>query len=345
MVYRIIDANINRACEGVRVLEDYFRFVKNDRALSSQLRKVRHELRQLYCPDELIKHRDSANDVGRITSMQAGDDHRIDSRDLLSANFKRAQEAIRVVEENLKLVDEYPLSKEYEKLRFSMYQLEKAALRKWDYSSWDIYAITCEKYCDGKDNIEVVQELLENGIKVLQYREKEKSKREKLLQCQKIRTLTKEYGCTFIVNDDLDIALLCEADGVHLGQTDLPIKEARKISQDLIIGVSTHNPEQAQKALSDGADYIGVGPMFPTSTKTDLEPSESVDYLQYTCENIPLPKVAIGGIDTGNIDKLLKVSQHAASPVSFALIGGLLRGNLRENIITIRKIIKEYRDV
>ena len=227
-----------------------------------------------------------------------------------------------------------------------MYNLEKSALRQIEYIGWEIYAITCERLCGGRDNIEVARELLENGIRVLQYREKEKSKREKLEQCMQLRALTREYGCTFIVNDDLDIALLCEADGVHLGQEDLPVQKARKLSGDMIIGVSTHNEKQAQKALQQGADYIGVGPMFETDTKRNLEPCNSVDYLRYTCENIPLPQVAIGGISPENLRLLLEATSDAGVPLCFAMIGGLLLADdLGERIRQIKSIIKEYHDV
>ncbi|MDR2772249.1 MAG: thiamine phosphate synthase [Elusimicrobiota bacterium] len=186
-----------------------------------------------------------------------------------------------------------------------------------------LYAITAENLSNGRDNIDVVKQMLDGGVKLLQYRDKQKSKIEKYHQCEIIRKLTRDCGAFFVVNDDIDIAMAVESDGVHLGQDDLPISEARKIvGAKMVVGLSTHSPKQAKKAQDDGADYIGVGPIFRTFTKTDAVEPVGLEYLKYCVENITIPKVAIGGIKIANLpsvakfnpDNICLVSEITASP-------------------------------
>ncbi len=170
-----------------------------------------------------------------------------------------------------------------------------------------IYAITAEKFSCGRDNISIVNEMIKGGVSIIQYREKEnKTNREKYQECKKIRELTESAGITFIVNDQVDIALLVNADGIHIGQDDLPLKEVRCLmGNEKIIGLSTHSPEQAQKALADGADYIGAGPIYTTRTKNNVCPAVGLEYLEYVVKNIDLPFVAIGGIKKHNIKEVI----------------------------------------
>jgi thiamine-phosphate pyrophosphorylase len=170
-----------------------------------------------------------------------------------------------------------------------------------------LYAITAEDFSKGRDNIEVVKAMLDGGVKLLQYRDKEKSKLDKFRQCEKIRALTKEYDACFIVNDDIDIALSVESDGIHLGQGDLPIQKARAIAgADMIIGLSTHSPQQANEAVQNGADYIGVGPIFKTFTKKDVVDPVGFEYLDFCVKNIRIPKTAIGGVKISNLESICK---------------------------------------
>ncbi|MCL6634622.1 MAG: thiamine phosphate synthase [Peptococcaceae bacterium] len=166
----------------------------------------------------------------------------------------------------------------------------------------DIYGITAEEYSRGRSNIEVVAQMIEAGIKVIQYREKEKKAREKYLECLKIREMTRAAGVTFIVNDHPDLALLVDADGVHLGQDDLPPEKVRElVGEEMLIGLSTHSPAQAGAAVRSGVDYIGVGPIFATRTKKDVCDPVGLEYLEYVVRHINLPFVAIGGIKEHNI--------------------------------------------
>ena len=178
-----------------------------------------------------------------------------------------------------------------------------------------IYGITAEKFSLGRSNPEVVQEMIKGGIGIIQYREKRphKSSREMLEECRVIRRMTREAGVLFIVNDYVDIAQLVDADGVHVGQDDFPVAEVRRlIGPDKLIGLSTHNPEQAAAAVTAGADYIGVGPIFSTQTKDDVCAPVGLGYLDQVVRTYSLPFVAIGGIKEHNLRQVL---DHGARTV------------------------------
>ncbi len=169
-----------------------------------------------------------------------------------------------------------------------------------------IYGITGENFANGKTNIECVEAMIKGGIKIIQYREKNKSMGKKLEEARAIREICRKNNVVFIVNDNIDLALLVDADGVHVGQDDLPPSEVRKlIGDNKIIGLSTHSPEQGKKAFENpDVDYIGVGPIFPTTTK-DTAPV-GLEYLDYVVENLNIPFVAIGGIKEHNIDRIIE---------------------------------------
>lgn len=174
---------------------------------------------------------------------------------------------------------------------------------------YGIYAITAEKFSLQRSNIEVVQAMIDGGVKIVQYREKRPSKshRQMLAECRQIREMTRKAGVLFIVNDYVDIALLSGADGVHVGQDDLSVADVRRlVGPDKLIGLSTHHPEQAQQAQHDGADYIGIGPIFSTQTKDDVCDPVGLQYLEYAIANVHLPFVAIGGIKMHNIDEVIR---------------------------------------
>ncbi|MDA8137904.1 MAG: thiamine phosphate synthase [Desulfobacteraceae bacterium] len=172
-----------------------------------------------------------------------------------------------------------------------------------------VYGITAEKFSLGRTNLEVARDMIEGGVKIIQYREKRpyKSHRQMFDECRQIRAMTRAAGVLFIVNDYVDIAMLCEADGVHVGQDDLPVPEVRRlIGPHKLIGLSTHRPEQAQEAKTLGADYIGVGPIFATQTKEDVVAPVGLTYLEYVVRHVPLPLAAIGGIKAHNIEEVVR---------------------------------------
>lgn len=168
-----------------------------------------------------------------------------------------------------------------------------------------IYGITGDNFSKGRSNYFCVEEMIRGGIKIIQYRAKNKNTREKVEEVKKIRELCRENGVVFIVNDNVDIALLVDADGVHIGQEDMHPNDVRKLlGNDKIIGLSTHSEEQGMEAYNNpNVDYIGVGPIFPTTTK-DTAPV-GIEYLEFAVKNLKLPFVAIGGIKAHNIDNII----------------------------------------
>lgn len=196
-----------------------------------------------------------------------------------------------------------------------------------------LYCITAEEYSLGRKNVLVVKEMVDNGVKIIQYRDKEKKKLEKYKECLVIRELTAKNDVTFIVNDDVDLALAVSADGVHVGQDDLPCRTVKEIAGDkLIVGVSTHSPDQAKKAVSDGADYIGVGPIFPTKTKKDVCPAVGLEYLDYVVKNIKIPFVAIGGIKLHNINEVLAHGAKCVAMVTEIVSADDIRERIRKTL-------------
>ena len=178
-----------------------------------------------------------------------------------------------------------------------------------------IYGITAEKFSCGRTNVEVAKAMIAGGVAVLQYREKadDKSRAAMLAECLEIRELTRKAGIPFIVNDHVDLAMLVDADGVHIGQDDLPVPEIRRlVGPGRIIGLSTHSPAQAEAAAAAGVDYIGVGPIFATATKEDVCAPVGLGYLDHVERFCPLPFVAIGGIKGHNLGE---VASHGAATV------------------------------
>lgn len=181
----------------------------------------------------------------------------------------------------------------------------------------DLYALTDARLSKGRSLTEVVGALLAGGIRIIQYREKHLAQGKMLEECRLIRDLTREAGACFIVDDWVELAILSGADGVHIGQDDLPAREVRKlVGNDMIIGVSTHAPEQAKKAVADGADYIGVGPIYATQTKEDVVAPVGLEYLRWVVTNLDVPYVAIGGIKEHNISQVVQAGAKCCALVS-----------------------------
>lgn len=202
----------------------------------------------------------------------------------------------------------------------------------------DIYAITDAGLSLGRPLEEVVSALMGGGVRILQYREKKLKSGAMLEECRLLRRLTKEAGACFIVNDHVDIAMLVQADGVHVGQEDLPVPEVRSlVGPDMIIGLSTHLPEQAREARKLGADYIGVGPIFATNTKEDVVDPVGYEYLDWVARNGDLPFVAIGGIKRHNIAEVARHGARCCSLVS-ELVGA---ADIRTRVEDVRKAMRE----
>lgn len=306
---RIIDANLNRATEATRILEEIARFLLDDKSLSEKLKNMRHKINsaQEENYEGYLEARDTENDIGIDIKNPS---ERINIENIFKANIKRLQQALRTLAEYS--VENANNAMMFEKLRYESYTLEKIM---WDklkekynqikLADKNLYLVTNSDSFDSDDAfLDAVASALEGGVDVLQLREKKMSANRILELGKKIKQLCLQYDTTFIINDRIDIAALLEADGVHLGQDDLDVKSAREIlGANAIVGISTHAPEQALKAVEDGADYIGVGPVFATPTKEGRIPV-GLEYVKWVSENITLPAFAIGGIDLENCNQV-----------------------------------------
>ncbi len=323
-IYRVLDANLNRAREGLRVVEEVVRFIWDDAILSSSVKNVRHGLQKAssYLPVEiydLIDARDSTGDVGAegITDSEMG---RVTLNDLVIANIIRVQEAARVLEEFSKFTSP-DAAKYFKNFRFEVYNLEKEIIenrKKKSLLDFHLYVILGDDGTLGdKDIISAAKDAILGGAGIIQMRIKNSGTRDLLETGRKLRELTSAEGITFIVNDRADIALAVNADGVHLGQDDLPPRVARNIlGPGKIIGISTHSGEQALQAVRDGADYIGVGPVFATGTKIEAGSPVGTDLLRAVSKKIQIPIVAIGGINADNVVKVLETGVTRCAVIS-----------------------------
>lgn len=192
-----------------------------------------------------------------------------------------------------------------------------------------LYGLTAEKFSLGRGNEEVVRAMLDEGIRIIQYREKTKKMGRKHEECLRLRAMTREVGAALIINDDIDLALLVGADGVHVGQEDLPVAAVRAlVGENTAIGLSTHAPAEARAAVADGADYIGVGPIFATATKEDVCAPVGLGYLDFVAGQVDLPFVAIGGIKEHNLAEVVAHGARCAALVTEITAAPDLRGKI-----------------
>ncbi|MBT4867692.1 MAG: thiamine phosphate synthase [Planctomycetaceae bacterium] len=307
--YRVLDAAANRAREGLRVVEDFTRFTLDDPHLSRLLKQYRHELSETVGrldSSALLKSRDTPNDVGTNVTTHA-ETVRRSPLDVAQANFKRVQEALRTLEEFGKIIA--PTTAErIEQLRYSLYTLEKATLgthaARTQFDGINLYLLVTERLCHHGSG-PAVRDAIDAGARIVQVREKTMSDRALIDHGCRVRSWTRDADALFIMNDRADLAVLTDADGVHVGQEELTVREARQIvGSDRLVGVSTHTIEQARQAVLDGADYIGVGPVFPSKTK-QFDEFVGLEFVRQVAAEITLPWFAIGGIDQNNINEVI----------------------------------------
>lgn len=307
---RIIDANLNRATEALRVIEEIARFYLDDEFLCSQLKYLRHGLAEIIDRNyaDFLKSRDTEGDVG--TSV-INNTEKQNILDIFKANFKRLQQALRVLSEYGQAdgVD----AAVFEKARYESYTLEKnmfeelsKKLKLKRLEDKKLYLVTdSSKFHSVDEFLDAVAASLKGGVQIIQLREKTASAKEFIELGKKVKELCALYDALFIINDRVDIAHIVGADGVHLGQDDIDIDSARHLlGKDTIIGLSTHAPEQAEKAIASGADYIGVGPVFETPTKPGRK-SVGLEYVNWASKNVNIPWFAIGGINQENVSEVL----------------------------------------
>jgi thiamine-phosphate pyrophosphorylase len=308
---RVFDAASNRAREGLRVVEDYVRFVLDDPMLTRRLKECRHRLaaatRSLDLDGSALAARDTEGDVGTHI-MTVDERSRENPRAVLAANFRRTEEALRSLEEFAKLSDVW-LAGRFEVLRYDVYTLEKLVLTAVRARAELAEARLCVLIggCGTLNElIWILEESLAGGAQVIQLREKRLPDRELRGWATEVRVRTSQARAVFIVNDRPDIAQISGADGVHLGQDDLKVRDAQRVlGLASIIGVSTHDVEQIERASLDGASYLGVGPVFSSRTKEFTELA-GLPFVRAVAELTSRPWFAIGGIDTENLSDVLE---------------------------------------
>lgn len=347
-VWRVIDANLNRCREGLRVLEDFARFARNDAKLSEELKTLRHELvaaesllaRQGVSanPDkpqpassQLLSHRDTVEDVG-TTITTLGETQRCDLAGVVLANCRRVQEALRSLEEFGKLVSP-EFSAKIKQIRYRTYTLQQSLqavhnsttesslrekrLRRLHEAH--LYVLITESACHHPWK-QVVEATLRGGADVLQLREKHMNDRELLRRTRWLRDACFSVGALAIINDRADVAVASNADGVHAGQDEFTVADARSVLRsDQLLGISTHSLLQASQAMADGADYIGVGPTFPGVTKSFSE-FPGLGLVEEVSGKVHLPAFAIGGIDGENVQNVIQAGLSRVA-VSSAIAG------------------------
>ncbi len=322
-VLRVIDAATNRAREGLRVVEDYVRFVLDDGHLTEHFKRLRHELTSTLEPISIqlrLAARETQADVGTELSTES-EQQRERPDAVLTANFCRLQESLRTLEEFVKLVDPR-LAARLEQLRYHSYTLQRA-VEITRASNERLAEARLYVLLDGQASPEdfqvLARELVLAGVDVLQLRDKQLDDRALLERGRCLREITQGSNTLFAMNDRADLALLARADAVHVGQEELSVKDVRAlVGPEMLIGVSVHSIEQARAAALDGADYLGVGPTFPSATK-QFDHYPGPELLQAVADEISLPAFAIGGIDRDNLPKVLATGMRRIA-VSSAVV-------------------------
>jgi thiamine-phosphate pyrophosphorylase len=337
---RIVDANLNRIGESLRLLEDIARLILNDAIMSKYLKEMRHDIEDIDFPlkQQLLQSRQADSDVGAEIKVRQQFEQR-DFQSTIIANSRRIEQSMRVIEELAKTADSGLEADRFEEARFEIYTVEKelvSRLLRKDKADRikGLYAIIDTDSLKGRRHSDITKEVLEGGARIIQLRDKNTAKKDLLSIAVELKKLCNEYSALFIVNDYIDIAIASDADGVHIGQDDIPVSAARKLMPiDKIIGCSVSTAEEAVSAQEEGADYIGAAAIYPTGTKTDVNVI-GLEGLRSIKEKTTVPVVGLGGINYDNISEVI-----CCGADSIALISAIL-GARSPNEAT-RQIIKK----
>lgn len=320
---RLIDANLNRMNEGLRVLEDIARFLLDDATLSARLKSLRHQLTidDASLKRDLLSARDSAQDVGAFAEVE-GEVQRQDLPSIVSANANRVEESLRVLEEFAKLPDSMLESARFKEARFALYEIQReltARVLRHGKRVSGLYLVLDIDVLGDRDELDIAEKAIKGGAKIVQLRDKRRPRRQVLSRASELKALCARFNVLFIVNDYLDIAIACDADGLHIGPDDLPVSVARRLLPiDKLLGRSARTLEVALQAQADGADYIAVGSIYPTASKRDTE-LVGLERLRQIRQAISLPIVAIGGINAGNAADVAAAGADAIAVINAVL--------------------------
>ncbi|NIA20469.1 MAG: thiamine phosphate synthase [Anaerolineaceae bacterium] len=344
-LYRILDANLNRSREALRVVEEYVRFRLDCSTLTETLKQMRHDLRSAAdsLPQrDLLASRDTVGDVGRQLSTPAELD-RGGTDDVLRAALKRLPESLRALEEYAKPLSGQAAAR-FEQLRYRAYTLEKSLNTVLNpdlrLKGLRLYVLVTGSLCR-RPPLETIDAVLAGGADAIQLREKEMPGGELLDLARALVQRCRKAGALSIINDRADVARASGADGVHVGQGDLGVRACRQVlGPGAIVGLSAQTTEMAVQALEDGADYLGVGPVFAGTTKT-RDFVIGIDGLTEVCRATPLPTVAIAGITLENLGQVL-----AAVPAAVAVCSDIIScDDPQQRTAAIKQKILEARPV
>ncbi len=323
---RIMDANLNRANEAARVVEEFARFVLDHPGLANAAKSLRHRIQTAAAatgikPRSLLSARDTAHDVGTELTG-AHETKRADVAELLRANFQRLEQALRVLEEYAKLLGKSAggAAARFEAARYDAYTLEKdfasPPARPGKLDDKPLMVIVGTFHTKGgtaADVVALTRSVLAGGCRLIELREKDLDDRAYLSLARAVRAETRKCGALLIINDRADIAKLSQADGVHLGLEDVSLSDARRIlGPSKLIGLTAHSVDELTRAEAQGADYIGLGTMFPSHVKPELSPRNPRQLLS-AARKCAVPIYTIGGIDRTNLAGLLKLGASRAA--------------------------------
>jgi thiamine-phosphate pyrophosphorylase len=350
-VYRIIDASMNRVGEGLRLLEDVARLLLGEAGITEQLKVMRHELAQLdeSIHRQLLESRDSVGDVG-VDIGVPGEDAQRDLPAAVVANARRVQEALRTLEELAKLpeVAAHLDSEKYKHARFQLYAIEQdlfGRLLRQDKAERirGLYVILDTASLAGRSHVEAARQVIRGGAGIIQLRDKNTPKGELLALARELAALCRENGVLFIMNDYLDLAIAAGADGLHVGREDLPCIEVRKLLPiDMILGRSVTSVELAVAAEADGADYIAVGSMYPTSSK-ETAVVVGTEMLRQVRQATSRPLVAIGGITGDNAAEVMAAGADAIAVIK-AVVSSASPEEAARQLVNVIEVKNDWTD-
>ena len=339
-ILRIIDANLNRLAEGLRVLEEAARMLLDNADLTSRLKTLRHDLIRgdTAFNLSLLNARDSIGDVG-VELQVPGENPEKNLQTILVANARRAQESLRVLEDLAKLPElaGKMSSDDFKKARFELYSIEQELVQSLTRRERrniisGLYVILDTQVLNGRSHLEVAAKLIQAGVKVIQLRDKTTPKKQLMPLALDLQVMCRKNNVIFIINDYLDVALAVNADGLHIGQEDLPVVEARRLLPlDKILGCSVVTVEEAQDAEREGADYIAVGAVYPTGSKGDIE-VVGIERLRLIRPVIHVPLVAIGGINQSKVHEIIAAGADSLCVISAVLLAQDMAGAARQII-------------
>ncbi|MCM8818497.1 MAG: thiamine phosphate synthase [Candidatus Omnitrophica bacterium] len=314
-ILRIIDANFNRAREGLRVIEDSFRFIYQDKNILNEIRRIRHNFSRkmlLFFPSNKLKSARFANeDKGKMLNRK----DKLKVNELIETNFFRIEEALRVLEEYSKVLNP-KIFEFFHNTRFNIYDVEKKVMsflnrKKIKVPSVYVILNLKEEY---KNFFKFAEKVIRGKPDIIQLRYKGDNTKF-FIKCAKELKKIISDEIIYIINDRIDIGTICESDGIHIGQNDINIEDARKLLPDKIIGVSASNLREVKKLKNKDIDYIAIGAIFKSSTKVGKKVT-GTDILRKVRKLISIPIIGIGGINIENCNKVIEEGADGIAVIS-----------------------------